>query len=295
MSLGPAAAPRVRGCRRRSWRPGPPRSPSSSASHAPSCCPRGGRCRPGSALEAPHGTTIVTLTYDGGVVMAGDRRATMGNLIANRDMREGLRRRRVLRRRHRRHGRPRDRAGQAVPGRARALREDRGHAAVPGGQGQPARHDDPRQPRPWPCRGWRSCRSSPATTSTGDVGRIFSYDVTGGCYEEHDHHSVGSGSLFARGALKKLWRPGLDAADGRAGGGRGAVRRGRRRLRHRRSGPRPADLADAWPRVDVQGLRFVAGRRSSRDVVEADRAPHRQRQPAEVRDDACRSTSRPSS
>jgi proteasome beta subunit len=30
------------------------------------------------------------------------------------------------------------------------------------------------------------------------LGRIFSYDVTGGCYEEHDHHSVGSGSLFAR-------------------------------------------------------------------------------------------------
>jgi proteasome beta subunit len=43
------------------------------------------------------------------------------------------------------------------------------------------------------------------------AGRIFSYDVTGGCYEEQDHHSVGSGSLFARGALKKLWRAGLDA------------------------------------------------------------------------------------
>ena len=42
------------------------------------------------------------------------------------------------------------------------------------------------------------------------AGRIFSYDVTGGCYEEQEHHSVGSGSLFARGALKKLWRPGLD-------------------------------------------------------------------------------------
>ncbi|MGL5851205.1 MAG: proteasome subunit beta, partial [Phycicoccus sp.] len=37
-------------------------------------------------------------------------------------------------------------------------------------------------------------------------GRIFSYDVTGGCYEEHDHHGVGSGSLFARGAMKKLYR-----------------------------------------------------------------------------------------
>jgi proteasome beta subunit len=44
------------------------------------------------------------------------------------------------------------------------------------------------------------------------IGRIFSYDVTGGRYEEHDHHSVGSGSVFARGSLKKRWRPGLDAA-----------------------------------------------------------------------------------
>ena len=43
------------------------------------------------------------------------------------------------------------------------------------------------------------------------VGRIFSYDVTGCRYEEHDHHAVGSGSVFARGSLKKLWRPGLDA------------------------------------------------------------------------------------
>jgi proteasome beta subunit len=40
-------------------------------------------------------------------------------------------------------------------------------------------------------------------------GRIFSYDVTGGRYEEHRHHGVGSGSMFARGALKKLWREDL--------------------------------------------------------------------------------------
>jgi proteasome beta subunit len=40
-------------------------------------------------------------------------------------------------------------------------------------------------------------------------GRIFSYDVTGGRYEEHRHHGVGSGSMFARGALKKLWRDDL--------------------------------------------------------------------------------------
>jgi len=40
-------------------------------------------------------------------------------------------------------------------------------------------------------------------------GRIFSYDVTGGRYEETAFHSVGSGSLFARGSLKKLYREDL--------------------------------------------------------------------------------------
>jgi proteasome beta subunit len=38
-------------------------------------------------------------------------------------------------------------------------------------------------------------------------GRIFSYDVTGGRYEEHDYHCIGSGSFFARGSLKKLFDP----------------------------------------------------------------------------------------
>jgi proteasome beta subunit len=45
------------------------------------------------------------------------------------------------------------------------------------------------------------------------AGRIFSFDVTGGRYPEQHYHSVGSGSLFARGSLKKLWRPGMDRAD----------------------------------------------------------------------------------
>src|SRR4051794_29790005 len=40
----------------------------------------------GIVTEAPHGTTIVPVTYPGGVVMAGDRRATMGNIIAQRDI-----------------------------------------------------------------------------------------------------------------------------------------------------------------------------------------------------------------
>jgi proteasome beta subunit len=41
------------------------------------------------------------------------------------------------------------------------------------------------------------------------TGRIFSYDLTGGRYEEHSFHAVGSGSLFARGALKRQFRTDL--------------------------------------------------------------------------------------
>jgi proteasome beta subunit len=45
------------------------------------------------------------------------------------------------------------------------------------------------------------------------TGRIFSYDVAGGPYEEHRFYSIGSGSLFARGALKKLYADGMSARD----------------------------------------------------------------------------------
>jgi proteasome beta subunit len=44
-------------------------------------------------------------------------------------------------------------------------------------------------------------------------GRIFSYDVTGGRYEEHSFHAVGSGGYFARGSLKKLYREQMSEAD----------------------------------------------------------------------------------
>jgi proteasome beta subunit len=44
-------------------------------------------------------------------------------------------------------------------------------------------------------------------------GRIFSYDVTGGRYEETAFYSVGSGSLFAKGSLKKLYRDDLSESD----------------------------------------------------------------------------------
>jgi proteasome beta subunit len=50
-------------------------------------------------------------------------------------------------------------------------------------------------------------------TDPAKAGRIFSFDVAGGLYEEHGYDSIGSGSLFAKSALKKRFRAGLSADD----------------------------------------------------------------------------------
>jgi proteasome beta subunit len=47
----------------------------------------------------------------------------------------------------------------------------------------------------------------------GGVGRIFSYDVAGGPYEEHRFHSIGSGSVFAKSALKKYYSDDMSVSD----------------------------------------------------------------------------------
>ncbi|CAM5339713.1 Proteasome subunit beta OS=Streptomyces fumanus OX=67302 GN=prcB PE=3 SV=1 [Streptomyces fumanus] len=39
-----------------------------------------------AAGRVPHGTTVLALTYRDGVLIAGDRKATMGHLIAQRDL-----------------------------------------------------------------------------------------------------------------------------------------------------------------------------------------------------------------
>ena len=175
------------------------------SAHAPSLLPSGRGLPAGAAIEAPHGTTIVTLTYDGGVVMAGDRRATMGNLIANRDMDKvfatdefslvgiagtaGLAIELVkLFQVELEHYEKIEGALMSLEGKANRLasmiRSNLGMAM----------------------QGLAVVPLFAGFDPGAGTGRIFSYDVTGGCYEEHDHHSVGSGSLFARGALKKLYR-----------------------------------------------------------------------------------------
>ena len=175
------------------------------ARHDPSLLPAGRPLPVGTTVEAVHGTTIVAMTFAGGAVMAGDRRATMGNVIAQKDIEKvfpadesscvgiagtaGLAVEMVkLFQVELEHYEKIEGAQLSVDGKANRLATlirgnlgmaMQGLAVVPMFAGY-----DP---------------------ETGG-GRIFSYDVTGGRYEEHRHHSVGSGSMFARGAIKKLWR-----------------------------------------------------------------------------------------
>jgi proteasome beta subunit len=172
---------------------------------------------PGTGLEPPHGTlphgtTIVTADFDGGVIMAGDRRSTAGNVIAQRDIEKvfrsddyscvgiagvagiGLELVRLfqleLEHYEKLEGRPLSLEGKA--NRLSAFVRGNLGAAMQGLVVVPlfAGYDE----------------------ETGQ-GRIFSYDVAGGRYEEHKFHSIGSGSVFARGSLKKLYRDGMSADD----------------------------------------------------------------------------------
>jgi proteasome beta subunit len=161
-------------------------------------------------VPVPHGTTIVAVTFAGGVLMAGDRRATMGNVIAQRDIEKVF---------------PADEfscvgiAGSAgvATEMVRLLQVELEHYEKIEGtsltlDGKANRLATMiRSNLPLAMQGLVAVPLFAGYDPAGQQGRIFSYDVTGGRYEEHDHYSVGSGSLFARGSLKKLHRPGQDA------------------------------------------------------------------------------------
>ena len=159
---------------------------------------------------APHGTTIVAATFDGGVVMAGDRRATMGNIIAQRDIQKVF---------------PADEfsvvgiagtAGLAVE-MVRLFQTELEHYEKI--EGTTLSMDGKanrlaaliRANLGLAMQGLAVVPLFAGYDLAAGQGRIFSYDVTGGRYEETAFHSVGSGSLFARGSLKKLYRDDLDA------------------------------------------------------------------------------------
>ncbi len=163
---------------------------------------------PPGSVDAPHGTTIVAATFGGGVVMAGDRRATMGNVIAQRDIEKVF---------------PADEyscvgiagsAGLAVE-MVRLFQTELEHYEKI--EGTTLSTDGKANRLATLIRGnlgmaMQGLAVVPLFAGYdlhAQLGRIFSYDVTGGRYEEQAFHSVGSGSVFARGSLKKLYRDGL--------------------------------------------------------------------------------------
>jgi proteasome beta subunit len=182
---------------------------------APELLPSSRPLPEGSVVQAPHGTTIVALTFKGGVVIAGDRRATMGNVIAQRDMKKvfitddysavgiagtaGIAVEIVrLYAVELRHYEKIEGVSLSLDGKANRLSAMikgnldaalAGLAVVPLFAGFDIDAPDPDR-----------------------AGRIVSYDVTGGRYEESQgYQAVGSGSLFAKSAMKKLYDPDADA------------------------------------------------------------------------------------
>ena len=163
-------------------------------------------------LQTPHGTTIVALSYAGGVLMAGDRRATMGNVIASRHIEKVF---------------PADQysvlgiagtAGIALDITRLFQVELEHYEKIEGTllslDGKANRLGAMiRSNLPMAMQGLAVVPLFAGFDRPAGVGRLFSYDVTGGRYEEQEHHTVGSGSMFARGALKKLWRPNLSEQD----------------------------------------------------------------------------------
>ncbi|MFF1867992.1 proteasome subunit beta [Streptomyces sp. CB03911] len=180
------------------------------AEHSPELIP-GRRALPeGLTIEAPHGTTIVSAVFDGGVVIAGDRRATMGNVIAQRDIEKVF---------------PADEysavgiagtAGLAVE-MVRLFQLELEHyekieGTVLSFEGKANRLTTMiRGNLGMAMQGLAVVPLFAGYDQDLDRGRIFTYDVTGGRSEERGFAATGSGSVFARGSMKKLYREGLSS------------------------------------------------------------------------------------
>ncbi|GAA4781952.1 proteasome subunit beta [Actinomycetospora chlora] len=174
----------------------------------------GATARPVTAEQAgpvaPHGTTIVAATFSGGVAIAGDRRATMGNLISQRDMQKvyvtddwsaaGIA----------------GTAGIAVEAVRLFTVELQHYEKI---EGVPLTFDGKANKLAGMVRGNLGAAMQGLSfvplfvgfdvdaADPARAGRIVSYDVVGSRSEETHYAGVGSGSLFAKSSLKKRHDP----------------------------------------------------------------------------------------
>ena len=173
---------------------------------------------PGDYAEmSAHATTIVTIKTAEGVIMAGDRQATGGGMVASRDIQKvfpadghsligvagtaGLGIEMIkLYQVELEHYEKIEGAPLTLNGKANRLASMlrgnlgmamQGLAVVPIFAGFDLDAEDP-----------------------AEAAKIYSFDVVGGVNEERDFEAIGSGSIFAKGALKKRYRRGMSTEEG---------------------------------------------------------------------------------
>ena len=163
-------------------------------------------------LGVPHATTCVALRFADGVVMAGDRRATSGNLISHRGMEKV-----VQADLH---------SGVAIAGAAGPAMEmiklfqlqlehyekvEGSSLSLEGKANQLSLMV--RGNLPAAMQGMVVVPIFAGYDLLRTVGRLFTYDVTGGRYEERDHATTGSGGMQATTVIKLGLRSDLSESD----------------------------------------------------------------------------------
>lgn len=163
------------------------------------------------SVSVPHATTCVALRFDGGVVMAGDRRATSGNLISHRTMEKVVEADRF--------------SGVAIAGAAGPAMEmiklfqlqlehyEKVEGQLLSLEGKANQLSMlVRSNLPAAMQGMVVVPIFAGFDLAAGTGRLWDYDPTGGRYEEKEYVATGSGSLHAGTVVKVGWRADLDEA-----------------------------------------------------------------------------------
>jgi proteasome beta subunit len=164
------------------------------------------------ALDVPHATTCVALRYTDGVVMAGDRRATSGNLISHRSMEKVVQ--------------ADSHSGVAIAGAAGPAMEmiklfqlqlehyekvEGSALSLEGKANQLSMMV--RGNLPAAMQGMVVVPLFAGFDLRRKQGRLWAYDVTGGRYEEREYVATGSGSLHAGTVIKVGFRSDMSRDD----------------------------------------------------------------------------------
>lgn len=160
----------------------------------------------GTAASLPIGTTILSLCYHDGVLIAGDRRAVEGHRIASRRIEK------VYKTDHYSAMAVAGVAGLCID-MAKLFRTElehyekiEGEQLVLDGKANKLAHMI-RQNFPAALQGLVVVPIFVGYDHKRGKGRIFKYDVVGGLYEEEDFYATGSGGKDARNTIKKLYTP----------------------------------------------------------------------------------------